>query len=287
MDTRDAIRLLLEVFPGAKLVMDIAPFPPPLSPLELARFRGVVKRKVSTCTTCDLRERCSQPVPFEAGVQLPGAVVVGEAPGTDEDRRTRPFIGKSGKLLRAMLTEANIPPDTLLFCNTVSCAPLVPVGKAWTVQAPSDAQMMACRGNLMSQVEVGQTPFVLLVGGVALKAFRGDLKITEVHGRVFVWQGRYVVMPIIHPAAILRERRLKPPTEADLEKFYWLINGEVEPSAMVSDTCVRCGDFGDNMDPDGVAYCDRHWGRYGGGYLKQRGKWETKEPGGEQASMDL
>lgn len=283
----DAVDKLMAAFPGTKIVIAITPLPPapPLS--ILARDRGIVRRTISTCANCDLRPNCSQPVPFESPTTstFPKAVVVGEAPGTDEDRRTRPFVGRSGKLLRAMLGKAKIHPDSLSYCNTVSCAPLVPVGKAFTVQAPTEAQMLACRTNLLAQIVIARTPYILLVGGVALKAFRGDLKMSEVHGKVFVWDGLYVVMPIFHPAAILRDRTLKTPTELDLERFYYLIEGEVEPYAMVSDRCVRCGDFGDNMDPDGVAYCDRHWGRYGGVYLKQREKWEVKVAGGEQGSM--
>lgn len=277
------LELIQKYFPGAKLVLQLDPLPVFDNPTT-ARQRGIVRKGILECVRCELRERCSGPVPFD-GPMRARFVVVGEGPGKEEDRKGKPFVGPSGKLLRAMMAQAKLDVDEAMFVNTVSCAPLVQHNKATAVEAPHDTHMMACRGNLMAQMELAQTRYVLLAGSTALKAFRGDLKISEVHGQVFVWMGKWVVMPIYHPAAVLRDRSLKVPTAIDLERFYWLVEEEVEPTAFLSDRCVKCGDFGDNMDPDAVPLCDRHHARYGGGYVKWRGKWEEKVAGSEAVEM--
>jgi uracil-DNA glycosylase family 4 len=237
----------------------------------LARQRGLIRRRIASCAACGLRAGCSAPVPFEAP---PGPIcaVIGEAPGADEDRRGRPFVGPSGKLLRAMLKVAGIEPDEVLWANTASCRP--PENRA-----PTGDEMAACRGNLMDQLDLGPR-YVLLVGATALSAFRSDMKISQVQGQVFVWMGKWVVMPILHPAALLRRRELKKPTQDQLAKWSMIVKEEVEALYCLGDRCIRCGDVLDHYDPDGVPYCSTHFPRYGNSWRKERSRWETKPQSG-------
>lgn len=288
VDDSSAIQLLYQHFgPYTRLMVELKPPLLPLDGPQLARQRGLVRRQILSCTSCGLREGCSAPVPWsgpETGRQ-PGFLALGEAPGKTEDRRGMPFIGKSGKYLRALMEKSGIDVDTVMFANAVSCAPLVTKGKAQEVRMPVDAEMKACRQNVMDQLIVAQTRYVLLVGGTALKLWRQDMKISDIHGGVFIWLDQWAVMPIYHPAAALRDRSLVGAIERDLEKWRYLTSDELDPLECLGTLCIKCGDFSSDMDPDGVPYCTEHYLRYGGNWKKSREKWVDKIPGGEQMSL--
>ena len=256
--------------------------PPALSRIDIARARGRVRRAVSSCTRCHLHATPGCPVPFHppSSASSPRFVVLGEAPGPEEARRGRPFIGPSGKLLRALIGEAGFDPDDdVLYANTVSCFPSA--GDAGeVVRSPSEAEIGACRDNMLAQIEVANTPFVLMVGAKALGAFRSDLSITKHHGRLFVWLDKYAVMGIVHPAAVLRgQRQFKKVIAEDLRQWAgviaeWESGGDV--FKLVGDGCVRCGREGWNYDRDAVVLCEEHVGRFGDLWKKEREKWATR-----------
>lgn len=254
---------------------------PNIDPTTMAKLRGLVTRQVSSCTACGLV--CGMPhgpVPY-TGPSDGLFTAIGEGPGPDESRLGAPFVGRSGKLLRAMLSQVHIGWDQVLRANVVSCWPKTTDGKG--TRAPSDAEARACRENLLSQVGIGNAPFVLLVGGTALRAVRPDLKVSKIHGMIFLWTmvdpltGSNLwsnwVMPILHPAAILRQRVLKEPTIQDLKLWADIVKGEMDPAMCLSDGCVVCNDFLSHYDPDGVGYCEKHWGRHGNDWKLAREFW--------------
>lgn len=199
--------------------------------------------------------------------------IIGEAPGKEEDKLGRPFIGPSGKKLRGMLIKAGIWPEEIAWMNAASCWP----SKNGTTHAPNTSQVIACHGNLVAQLEASGSPFVLLVGGTAMSLWRGDLQISVVHGGVFIWQGKWVVMPIYHPAAILRNPGLSRPTQDDLVKWAGVIRNELSLVRALGTRCIKCVDWADHHDPDGVPWCERHWGKWGGQWRKERDKWKPKD----------
>lgn len=249
--------------------------PRPRLPLPaLAAARGRARRQVATCTRCPLAANCRAPVPYNGptgNARSALCIAIGEAPGNKEDELGKPFIGPAGRLLRALLTEVGIWPDDVMFANVVSCMPKAdPEGRRIAVRAPTDAEVIACRENLAAQIHAADTDYVLLIGGSALNAWRKDLKISRVHGQVFVWDGQWVVMPIYHPAAILRDRGLKAPTLADLTKWTGIVKGEVPWSDALGEMCIRCPEWIWHLDPDGVGYCREHWKRYGDNWQRER-----------------
>lgn len=243
-----------------------------ITTLELAKNRAMVRQRVRTCQKCPLTLKCDGPVPI-AGPNNGGlakVVVVGEAPGSTENKKQVPFVGPAGKLQRAMMEKAGFDLDEVAWCNVVSCWP------DREPPTPKKEEQVACRGNLRDQVVSSGATYCLLVGGIATQAWRGDLKVSDVHGRVFIWGGMWVVMPVFHPAAILRDMTKKNPTIKDLEKFARVVNGD-EGLTALEVRCVKCGEGVEHYDPDGVAWCGRHWLKYGNQWKIELGKWSNEK----------
>lgn len=241
---------------------------------ERSRFRGRVTKQVRACTNCELYKSCAAPVPFRGDARAK-LVIVGEAPGPDEDVAGKPFVGRSGKLLNALLRESGWDPDEdVFFANGVSCFPNVE-GK---IRAPSEQEAKACRNNLLDQVQAAYVPFVILCGGKATNLFRSDLTVTNHHGNVYVWLDQYVVIPTFHPAAALRgSSAYKGMIRDDLKKMHDIVFGGDNPLSFIGDACFKCKGEATWWDRDGVPMCDAHWKKWGKQWEKERYRW-TGDP---------
>lgn len=194
--------------------------------------------------------------------------MVGEAPGRREDEKGKPFVGPAGKFMRGMMEHVGFDMGEVGWCNVVSCWP----GRE--PPTPKQSEMMACRGNLRDQVVTSGAMYVLLAGGIATQAWRGDLKVSDVHGKVFLWGGMWMVMPVYHPAAILRDSTKKKPTLIDLARFREVVEGD-EGLGALEIRCVKCGEGVEHYDPDGVGWCQRHWLKYGNQWKVELKKWSN------------
>ncbi len=277
-----------------------------LTPLvgdDLRRERARTSAQVKRCARCGLRpspDTGELPVPFTGahrgaceqvntqsqadtitGAGMVGCSIIGEAPGREEMAAGKPFMGRSGKLLRALITEAGFDWNETCRMNVVCCWPKAD-GRT---RGPTDKEMLACRKNLDRQLEVASWSNVLLVGGYALKAFRSDLKITHVQGGVFVWRGSYVVMPVFHPAAILRDKTLRKPTQESLSFWYRIVSGQESWLNGLKRSCIRCGGLADRYDTDMVPYCTRHYDQWGMKvWQKEQKKWDNRP---QTTTLDL
>ena len=222
------------------------------SRVEGAKLRREADRQVRGCTRCRLRDVCRAPVPAK-GPTVPQFAVLGEAPGTREDLTGEPFVGPSGKLLRRLMGEAGLEEDDALFVNTVSCHP---------DRKPRSDEVQACTDNLHAQLDRVAGPWLLALGGTALNTIHPDLKITEREGKWMVW-GRWWVLTLRHPAAILRARNtrtLREETLAGIEKFAQVVAGERDPLKYVlTEGCVKCGKR-TNLTYDAwmLGWCNKH-----------------------------
>lgn len=292
MDLEEIVEELASTM-GAEVVVEWSP-PPPLPLPERARLRAAVRARVLECRACPLgpgRETvdgngerwtavASSPVPASAvdlGPLRNGLVtgVIGEAPGQEEDAKGVGFVGASGRLLRAMLYKAGF--DQAWMVNAAACRP--PRNRT-----PNVEEVGACSENLAAQLALGAAYGVrhwLLVGAVATKLWRPDLKISYDHGAVGVWREHgLMVMPIIHPAAVLRKRELKGLLVDDLAKWMEVVDDGT--LAALETRCLRCFRQGDRVDDDGIAWCEKHAERYQPGAKKRRGK---KDPGEGQGAF--
>ena len=164
-----------------------------------------LREAVAACQACTLCESRTQTV-FGVGHPQARWLVVGEAPGEEEDRRGEPFVGASGQLLDRMLaalqltrgTEGDAPPEQRVFiANTLKCRP--PRNRN-----PSADELARCEPLLVRQIELLQPRIILAMGRFAVQALlRSDEPIGRLRGRVHRYQGVPLVVTY-HPAYLLR-----------------------------------------------------------------------------------
>lgn len=256
-----------------------------VTPAALARYRSRARRQTAECDDCRLCELGHGPVPMTVGrgargIRAPFAVV-GEAPGPEEDRKKEVFIGPAGRFLRSIMESRNLDPDRGVWLNAVSCVPRdKDMGK---FRLPTTEEQLACRGNMLRQLEASGAQLVMLAGSVATGAFRPDLRVTKATSRFFVWHlpwGDALVMPVLHPSGVLRNKATFPEFRLGVELFAAAVEAidedDFRPLEWLELQCIRCGKQMYQRDRDGVAYCEEHWERYKYSWRRAGEKWEGK-----------
>jgi len=162
------------------------------------------------CTRCRLCEGRTQVV-FSDGNSRGRLMVVGEAPGANEDRTGLPFVGAAGKLLDLLLASINLSRKTSVYiCNVIKCRP--PGNRN-----PSTDEISACAPYLRRQIEFVRPAAILAVGSFAAQLLSGkDNTIGELRGVVHEYQGIPLVVTY-HPAALLRNPGWTRPSWEDLQ----------------------------------------------------------------------
>jgi len=158
-----------------------------------------IAEEIKACTKCQLHETRTNSVPGD-GPPKASIVLVGEAPGRDEDTKGLPFVGRAGKLLNSALSEAGIAREEVFITNIVKSRP--PKNRR-----PSRGEVEACLPYLWKQLELIKPEVVGLMGGVATDTILGKKKLASVHGSIFEEEYRFV--PTYHPAAVLRFPNLR------------------------------------------------------------------------------
>lgn len=134
-------------------------------------------------------------------------VLVGEAPGEQEDRQGRPFVGRSGKLLDQLLNTAGLDRRDLWITNTVKLRPVLMKGGKAANRAPTAGEIKLWRECLEEELALIRPEVLVGLGAVAGKALLGgDFKITRMRGQWF--ETSSVALPVIvtwHPSYILRQ----------------------------------------------------------------------------------
>jgi len=154
------------------------------------------------CLKCPLAAGRTHVV-FGEGNPAASLLVIGEAPGREEDRQGRPFVGRSGQLLDRLLgEELGLDRSQVYIANVVKCRP--PDNRD-----PLPAEIEACRPYLDGQVEAIRPAVVLTLGNFASRSLLDTKEgITRLRGRVHPWRAggswEAGVVPTFHPAAALR-----------------------------------------------------------------------------------
>lgn len=148
------------------------------------------------CPRCGLA-RTRTRVVFGEGSETAELMVVGEAPGENEDRQGRPFVGKAGQLLDLLLMTVGFPRETVYICNVLKCRP--PGNRN-----PAPDEVEACSPYLLKQVELVRPKVIMAFGTFAAQTLLAtDVAIGKLRGRVHSYRGTPLV-PTYHPAALLR-----------------------------------------------------------------------------------
>lgn len=169
-----------------------------------------IAAEVLSCTACPLHATRITAVPGE-GPSGANVVFIGEAPGADEDRVGRPFIGRSGQLLRSTIVELGWREDEVFIGNVLKCRP--PGNRD-----PQPDEVRACRHFLMAQLVLMEPKVVVTLGRHSLNLLIDPkLRISKIHGQHLVKDGQ-LYLPTYHPSMILRNARLLPEWKLDLAR---------------------------------------------------------------------
>lgn len=166
-----------------------------------------LKQECLNCKKCVLGETRNNIVFSDGNPESARVILIGEAPGENEDKTGTPFVGRAGKLLNEFLVKAGISRENDLYIiNTVKCRP--PKNRV-----PSDDEKKLCENYLLQQIEIINPEIIIFCGATALKSFydkkvtiskiRGEILDIEIGGKT------RKCIPIFHPSYLLRYHSLE------------------------------------------------------------------------------
>lgn len=192
---------------------------PPLPPPESLPFPG---NMVRLCSSCDLRSGCLAPVPGDGSIPS-RVMLVGEAPGFNEDQWGKPFIGPAGIQLESLLSQAGIPRDVVFLSNTVRCRP---PGNA----TPKPSHIAACAKWLDIEIDLVDPDIIVVMGAPAILRFLGQGcgTVEHLHAKpieMVVGSRKRIILPSYHPAAALHSSTLLRQLFDDFRVLRGLVKG--------------------------------------------------------------
>jgi len=160
-----------------------------------------LRAEIGDCRRCRLSEGRTNLV-FGEGNPNAWLMFVGEAPGEQEDRQGRPFVGRAGELLTRLIEKMGFSREEVYIANTVKCRP--PGNRN-----PMEDEIKTCMSFLEKQIGIIEPAVIMTLGSVATKALLGDIgSISRVRGKTFRYKGIPVV-PTFHPSYLLRNPKSK------------------------------------------------------------------------------
>lgn len=167
--------------------------------------------KICECQKCPLGKTRTK---FVFGVGSPNAhaMLIGEAPGADEDLQGEPFVGRAGKLLNEILKAVNLKREEVYIANILKCRP--PGNRD-----PQSNEMETCTPYLHKQIDLIKPKIILCLGRVAANGLLNKkLSLTDLRSNIYEFNG-IKVMATYHPAALLRNPHWKRGCWEDVQKF--------------------------------------------------------------------
>jgi uracil-DNA glycosylase family 4 len=191
---------------------------PPAALPVLSPDLEALRATVAGCTVCRLHAGRTQTV-FADGNPNARLMVVGEAPGANEDASGLPFVGAAGKLLDLMLASVGLSRrDSVYICNVIKCRP--PGNRN-----PAPDEIAACSPFLRRQIELVKPEAVLAVGSFSAQLLTGTEKaIGKLRGEVYSYEGVPLVITY-HPAALLRNPGWSRAAWDDLQLLRQVMDG--------------------------------------------------------------
>jgi len=186
------------------------PSGPPIAELDWPSLR----ERVASCTACVLSESRTQAV-FGVGNQNADLLIIGEAPGADEDRQGEPFVGRAGKLLNEMLLAIGFKREQVFIANILKCRP--PGNRD-----PKPEEAEQCKAFLERQIELLSPKLILSVVRVsAHNQLQTDVAVGRLRGRIHHYSEREIPLVVTyHPAYLLRSPEQKAKAWQDLQLVF-------------------------------------------------------------------
>ena len=164
-----------------------------------------LRKRVESCQQCPLCQTRKHTVFGEGPTENCRCVIVGEAPGVEEDREGRPFVGKAGILLNEILSESGIARESLYIMNVLKCRPPSddPTKKN---RKPNDNEVSACKDYLEAQLLLLHPDIIVTMGNTPTKLIlEPELGISRLRGKWFEKRG-IKIFPMFHPSYLLHGR---------------------------------------------------------------------------------
>jgi len=178
-----------------------------------------LEEQVASCVACDLHSTRTKTV-FGEGAQQADWLIVGDAPGTEEDLQGKPFLGQGGQLLTAMVEAMGLKREDVYITNSLKCRP--PESRD-----PVEGEMIACHVFLKCQIELLQPKVILAVGRVAAHNLIGtDEAMKDMRGQSFTYKDTGIpIVVTYHPAYLLRAPSNKGKAWQDLKMAMRIVAG--------------------------------------------------------------
>ena len=178
---------------------------------KLAIDWNELQEAVRICTKCALHRGRTQTV-FGVGSRTADLLIIGEAPGAEEDRRGEPFVGRAGQLLNAMLAAIHLAREDVYIANILKCRPP-------NNRDPKSDEAATCTPYLQRQIDLLQPRVILALGRIAAQwLLQSDAPIGRLRGRTFEYgAGATPLVVSYHPAYLLRSPLAKSKSWEDLK----------------------------------------------------------------------
>ncbi len=195
---------------------------PVLQPSQRQQQLDAAQQQVASCVRCQQLASTRKNTVFGEGCLQPRVVFFGEAPGADEDRLGRPFVGRAGELLTKMIQACTFSREDCYILNTVKCRP--PGNRN-----PQPEEVENCREFFELQLEVLQPEYIVCLGLVAARSLlRSELSVGLLRGRFHRYRTSKVVVTY-HPSYLLRNPEAKKAAWEDLQ--FMLKDMGIDPRA--------------------------------------------------------
>lgn len=156
---------------------------------------GELEKRIFACKACELGKMAHKRV-VGSGTKNARIMFLGEAPGANEDKTGKPFMGAAGKRLDTLLACANLKREDIYIANILKCRP--PKNRN-----PRSQEIAACKVFLDEQIKLISPVVVVCMGNFATQFLIGkDAQISKVHGQFIEW-GKHLIFPVFHPAAAI------------------------------------------------------------------------------------
>jgi DNA polymerase len=166
--------------------------------------------EIRVCERCELHRTRTKSVPGEGPADA-RVMLIGEAPGWNEDQQGRPFVGAAGKFLNELLAKGGLRREEVFITNVVKSRP--PGNRD-----PLPDEIAACAPFLERQIEVIDPDVIVTLGRFSMARWFPGERISKIHGKP-KRVGRRLIVPMYHPAAALHQQALRETIEGDFAKL--------------------------------------------------------------------
>jgi len=180
--------------------------PNKLSAADKESAMAKLRDEALACTQCAHLVATRTQVVFGVGTVHADLMLIGEAPGLDEDKEGEPFVGAAGQLLTKIIEATGLDRDKVYIANILKCRPDTP-GKVYGNRKPRPEEMETCFPWVKRQIEIIQPKVMIALGGTAVEGLLGKMPsgISRLRGNWQEYRG-VPVMPTFHPSYLLRNQ---------------------------------------------------------------------------------